>query len=209
MSRAIYIDFDDVLCHTIEVLLDLLAERHGRRVRREEVRHFDLERSFALSPDEIAAFMEHAHEPDVLLAMPPREAASGVLRDWAAAGHGIHVVTGRPAGCERPSRAWLEAHGLPVDSLQFVDKYGRYPDCHRTVSLDRLGCQRFDLVVEDSLSMARFAVERWEAPVALIDQPWNRDVSELPAAVRARIVRCGCWAEVAERFPLATCPEPR
>ena len=36
-SLRVYVDIDDVLAHTIESLIDLLAEMHGRRVEVEDV----------------------------------------------------------------------------------------------------------------------------------------------------------------------------
>ena len=55
-----YVDIDDVLARTIESLIDLLDETHGRRVDVEAVEHFDLEKSFDLGAAEIFAFMERA-----------------------------------------------------------------------------------------------------------------------------------------------------
>ena len=60
-GRRIYVDIDDVLSRTIESLIDLLDETHGRRVAVEDVRFFDLEKSFDLSVEQIAAFMDRAH----------------------------------------------------------------------------------------------------------------------------------------------------
>ena len=49
-----------MLSRTIEPLLSLLAQLHGRRVELEEVREYDLGRSFDLAPDELEAFMERS-----------------------------------------------------------------------------------------------------------------------------------------------------
>ena len=67
----IYVDIDDVLARTIESLIDLLDETHGRRVEVDEVRHFDLEKSFELSDEEILAFMARAHEDEVIERIEP------------------------------------------------------------------------------------------------------------------------------------------
>ena len=55
--------------------------------------------------------------------------------------------------------------------------------------------------MEDSLEVAALLVERCGVPIALMDRPWNRDLSGLSPAARASIVRCHGWAELAERFP--------
>lgn len=200
--HAIYVDLDDVLGATIETLIQVLAERHDKHVETDAVLHFDLALSFGLGAAEIEDFMAHVHRPEVLLAIEPIAGARPVFERWQRGGHGLHVVTGRPVASADASRAWLERHQLPFHSLQFVDKYGREPEGSGSLSLAELAGQRFDLVVEDSLTMARFAVEQWDVPVALIDRPWNRGLDALPGEVRAAIRRVSSWEELAARFPL-------
>lgn len=201
-QQAVYIDFDDVLCHTIETLIDELERLHGRRVSRDDVLAFDLLEPFGLSEAELTRFMDRAHEPEVLGAMTAKTDMQATLQDWAKRGHELHVVTGRPAMCSDASQTWLDDHELAIASVQFVDKYGREAAGSGAISLEVLAGQRFDLVVEDSLSMAIFAVEQWDVPIVLMDQPWNRDVDGVDPRVAAKFVRCHDWAEVAARFPL-------
>jgi hypothetical protein len=58
--RHVYVDIDDVLSYTIESLVALLEIETGRRVEVEDVRHFDLSRSFDLGPDQLESFMARA-----------------------------------------------------------------------------------------------------------------------------------------------------
>ena len=195
---------DDVLSQTIRGLIALLEREHGRRIREEDVRHFDLGRSFGLGPGELEAFMRRAHEPERLAALEPSPGAAAALASWSDGGHEIFVMTGRPPSAEPASRRWLQRHGMPHARLACVDKYGR-EDWHASngsaLPLDALDSLGFSLAVEDSLDMAVHLVERCGLPVVLIDRPWNRDVAALPPATRARIVRCASWRELLRSFP--------
>ena len=77
-ARAIYVDMDDVISETCRGFLRLLRSEFGRRVDFEDVKAFDLTRSFDMSFDELEVFMERAHQPDILAAMAPMaESLSG------------------------------------------------------------------------------------------------------------------------------------
>ena len=65
-ERRIYVDIDDVVSETIERLVELLDQVHGRRVDASEVAHFDLTKSFGLDQDQIDSFMERAHDDDFI-----------------------------------------------------------------------------------------------------------------------------------------------
>jgi hypothetical protein len=102
------------------------------------------------------------------------------------------------------SRRWLARHEIPHTSFACVDKYAR-PDWSgpgaRAPSLDALAAHDLVLAVEDSLEVAARLATRLRLPVALLDQPWNRDTASLAPGVRASIVRCRDWDEVARLFP--------
>jgi uncharacterized HAD superfamily protein len=201
---TVFVDLDDVLAETTRTLLDLLAERTGRRLALDDVGTFDLGNAFGLEHDEWCAFMEAAHEDPVLDAVEPRAGAAESLERWAVAGWRIEVMTGRPPSTESTSRRWLERHGLVHHHLEFVDKYGR-PDwrggTRAATPLTELALRSYVAAVEDSLATAAFLVERLGLTVALLDRPWNRDLDPLPASVRRRIVRCRDWGEVIQVFP--------
>jgi uncharacterized HAD superfamily protein len=203
-SRWIYIDIDDVLTHTAVLLGDLLAEHHDRRVPYEEITTFDLGISFGLEPEELDRFLELAHEPEAIGSLCLVEGAVSALGAWLDAGYEVHLLTGRPPTTDSSTRSWLDTHRVPHSSLSFVDKYGRPSSGHdgeTMVGLHELREIEFCLAVEDSLDVAAYLVEHLETPVALMDHPWNRNTSGLEPAVRERIVRCGSWSEIIERFP--------
>jgi hypothetical protein len=202
-SGSIWVDLDDVLSHTIEGHVELLARRHGRRVAVEEVHDFDLSRSFGLDPDELARFFDAAHAPDELAGLAPREGAAATLRAWRATGLRVHVVTGRPPVCAEASLAWLDAHEMQHDAIHFVDKYGRPAEIVEGVpfeSVEAVLDMGFTWAVEDSLETALRLAAHPAMIVALVDRPWNRVLPPLPTDVARRIVRCRDWRDVERAF---------
>jgi uncharacterized HAD superfamily protein len=203
MSDRIYVDIDDVLSRTIERLIDLLEEMHARRVEVEEVRHFDLEKSFSLDGAEIQAFMDRAHSDAEIEAIAPAAGAAEVLAGWAESGHSISLVTGRPPITNEASRRWLERHSIAHHALHHLDKWGRptwNEDGLPAIGFDDLPAFGFGFAVEDSLDTAVRLVEVLDVPVALMDRPWNRDVGGLSAGLRERLVRCHDWQQVSRFF---------
>jgi uncharacterized HAD superfamily protein len=202
-TRRIYVDIDDVLSATIECLIDLLETTHERRVDLEEVRHFDLEKSFGLAEHEITAFMERAHADDVIESLEPTPGAPGVLSNWAEAGHQVSLITGRPPITNAASRRWLTRHRIPHASLHHLDKWNR-PSWNRSglpaLRFEEIHDLEFDFAVEDSLDTAARLVEEFEIPVALMDRPWNRDLAHVSPKARNGLLRCSDWREVALAF---------
>jgi uncharacterized HAD superfamily protein len=185
-AGRIYVDLDDVLAQTIHALVALLERHFARHVEIEEVVHFDLGRSFGLAPDELAEFMRLVHQPQVLGALEPSPGAAPALASWVERGYAIAVMTGRPPSAAPVSRRWRPDWAGPAG---------------RALPLDVIAGLGFALAVEDSLEVAALLAERCGVPVALMDRPWNRDLSGLSPAARAGIVRCHGWAELAARFP--------
>lgn len=200
-GRRIYVDIDDVLSQTIECLIDLLEQTHDRRVEVEDVRHFHLERSFGLSEREIHTFMERAHADEIIESIAPIPGATEVLSGWTAVGHEVRLVTGRPPTTNAASRRWLERHAIPHAALHHLDKWSRPSWNHAglpALRFEEIPALAFDLAVEDSLDTAARLVGDFGIPVALMDRPWNRDLTGLPGNVREGLWRCADWDAVAE-----------
>ncbi|UCE87114.1 MAG: bifunctional metallophosphatase/5'-nucleotidase [Deltaproteobacteria bacterium] len=196
----IYVDLDDVLSDTVTGLLRALERLRGKVVRFEEVRHFDLGRSFGLGADELARFMREIHRPEWLEALEVRIGAADVLGSWLERGYEVALVTGRPPHTNAASQRWLAKHGIPHSAFHSVDKYARHGDGDASLSLESLAEMEFALAVEDSLETAVFLADALELPVALMDRPWNRRMEDVPTRARARITRVGGWHDVAKRF---------
>jgi uncharacterized HAD superfamily protein len=202
-GRRIYVDIDDVLSETIECLIDLLEVTHERRIAVEDVRHFDLEKSFGLEQHEIEAFMERAHADDVIESIPPTAGAAEILSDWAGAAHEVMLVTGRPPSTNAASRRWLETHSIEHTALHHLDKWSRPSWNHAglpALRFEEIPAFEFDFAVEDSLDTAVRLVEDFGIPVALMDRPWNRDLGGLSSKARGGLARCSDWRAVADVF---------
>lgn len=199
--QRIYVDIDDVLSRTIESLIDLLEQTHERRVELEDVRHFHLERSFGLTEAELRAFMDRAHSDEVIEAIAPMPGAPEVISGWVDAGHRVTLVTGRPPVTNAASRRWLDRHEIPHASLHHLDKWNR-PSWNQAelpaLRFDEIPALEFDFAVEDSLDTAVRLVEEFGIAVALMDRPWNRDLSGLSSTTRGAMIRCADWRAVAE-----------
>lgn len=198
--RHVYVDIDDVLAATVERLIDLLDELHGRRVEVEHVRDFDLATPFGFDAEGIRGFMDVVHRDEVIESIAPRAGAAEVLADWKRAGRAITLVTGRPPITTASSRRWLDAHGMAHDALHHLDKWGR-PSWNEgalpAIRFEDLPSFGFELAVEDSLSTAVRLAEELDLPVVLVDRPWNRDLSGVSPRARSRLIRCRDWSEIA------------
>ncbi len=193
-NRNIYVDMDDVICETCRGFLKLLQGEFNRRVAYEEVKVFDLSKSFNMSPDEIEVFMDRAHKPDVLAVFSPLPGALETIQSWIDRGYKIDIMTGRPPSSRSSTEEWLHRHQVRYNSLNFVDKYGRLEfdsSFGEALTMAELADKHFCLAVEDSAATAGFLAENEVAPVVLIDRPWNR------TGVNGKIRRMTDWHELA------------
>ena len=126
-NRTIYVDMDDVLCETARGLLAIVEREFGKTLIYDQLNNFDVGQACGLQPREVTELFRLAHHPEKLLAMAPIKEAVAVLEQWAAAGHEITIVTGRPPPTYEASLEWLARHRLPYDAFVMVDKYGRFP----------------------------------------------------------------------------------
>ena len=197
MNRTIYVDFDDVLCETARVLAVMIKNEFGKDVAYEEIRHFDLTKTFDLDAAQSKRLFEIFHDYDVLMGIAPIEGAAEVIKKWRNAGTEIHIVTGRPPATFQASLDWLEKHGIVHDRLSFVDKYGRnhaHIDGVDILTLDDLKLRKFSAAIDDSPIAISFLVENTENPVIVFDRPWNADLGELENSTQ--ITRCRTWDDV-------------
>lgn len=194
----IYVDFDDCLCETARSFSDLAVEMFGKHVPYEDIRFFDLDRSFDLSDEEFQRFMIRGHEPGVLLSYEETPGASDVIREWLSAGHEVSVITGRPFSAYAPSRKWLDEHGLQAVPLYCLNKYGRdsfIRDSAFSLELEDYYKMRFDIAVEDSPKAFKFFDHLPDLRVMVFDRPWNREC-EFP---NANYTRCFDWESIRKR----------
>ena len=120
-----YVDFDDCLCETARSFTEIAARLFGKKVPYEEVRFFNLQKSFDLNEEEYQLLMEEGHRPEALLAYDETLGASQVINEWLNQGNEVNIITGRPYSAYEASRQWLDEHGLERVKLFCLNKYGR------------------------------------------------------------------------------------
>ena len=207
--RRIYVDLDDVLAQTGQMLLRVLEEDFGRSVAFEDIHSYHLGISLQLDPSELDEFMRRTHEPDQLSSIEPMPGAAETLAAWVESSYEVFVVTGRPPATREATLAWLEVHSIRYTEFHFLDKlsdyYNRSHDpTDGTLSITDLPDLDLDLAIEDFPGITTHLTEVLDIPVALFDRPWNREMGEANGTASAPIVRCRSWTEIRERFGVVT-----
>ena len=92
----IYVDFDDCLCETGRFFPGLVAKLFGKNIPYEDMRYFDLQKSFSLTEDQYVRMMTEAHRPESLLAFEETEGASETINGWIDRGYDVSIITRSP-----------------------------------------------------------------------------------------------------------------
>ena len=176
----IYVDFDDCLSETAKHFCMLVEDMFGKKVPYEDVKNFNLQKSFDLTEDEYDRMMIEAHTPKVLLSYEETPGAVETINEWMDKGHNVSIITGRPSSAYDASRQWLDEHGLERVTLYCLNKYGRdsfIKDSEFSLKLEDYYKMHFDYAVEDSPLAFKFFDHLPELKVLVFDRPWNRDAS--------------------------------
>ena len=203
----IYVDFDDCLCETARHFSGLVAELFGINVPYEEIRYFNLQKSFSLTDEQYEQMMLEAHKPEILLAYEETPGSSATLNEWIDRGHEVSVITGRPNSSYEPSREWLDRHGLERVKLYCLNKYGRDGFIQKSdfnLELEDFYKMHFDYAIEDSPSAFRFFGHWPELKVLVYERPWNQ-TCELPEKTYSRcrdwkMIRSILWGGIRHGF---------
>ena len=191
----IYVDFDDCLCETGRSFATLAVEMFGKNVPYEEMRFFELDKSFDLNGEQYERFMIRGHEPEMLMSYEETPGASSVINEWMSTGHEVSIITGRPFSAYEPSRKWLDNHGLQNAKLYCLNKYGRdsfIKNSDFSLELEDYYKMRFDFAVEDSPKAFRFFDHLSDLRVLVFDRPWNWDC-KFP---NDKYTRCFDWESI-------------
>ncbi len=174
----IYIDFDDCLCETARHFSGLVKELFGINVPYENIKYFDLQKSFSLTDDQFEKMMIQAHRPEVLISYHETPGAVAAVKRWADEGHNVSIITGRPYSAYDASREWLDRHGLDQVKLYCLNKYGRdsfIRNSDFSLDIEDYYKMHFDYAVEDSPSAFRFFEHLPKLQVMVYDRPWNQN----------------------------------
>lgn len=194
----IYVDFDDCLCETAKHFTLIVEELFNRKVQYEEIRDFNLQKSFALNDEQYEQMMIQGHLPDVLCSYEETPEASDVINEWLDLGHKVFIITGRPYSAYEPSRRWLDEHQLKRVPLYCLNKYGRdsfIKGSSFSLELEDYYRMKFDFAVEDSPVAFPFFRHLPDLNVLVFDRPWNRNC----AFPGCNYHRCFDWEDIRER----------
>lgn len=191
----IYVDFDDCLCETGRYFSVLAEKLFGKRVPYEDMRFFELQKTFSLTEEQFDHLMTEGHRPEALLSIEETPGASAGLQAWMNRGYEVFVITGRPYNAYEPSRLWLDRHGLEKAPLFCFDKYGRdnfMKDSAFSLEPEDYYRMHFDLAVEDSPRAFRFFDHLPKLKIMVFDRPWNREA----VFPNSNYHRCFSWEEI-------------
>lgn len=188
----IYVDFDDCLCETARYFSKLAAELFNLDIPYEQIKFFNLQKSFSLSDDQYEEMMIKGHTPEVLLSYEETPGAIQTINSWIDKGHDVKIITGRPSSAYEASREWLNKHGLERIELFCLNKYGRENFIKGStfgLELEDYYKMHFDYAIEDSPSAFKFFNHLPDLKVMVFDRPWNQDC-EFP---NQNYKRCVDW----------------
>ena len=193
----IYVDYDDCLCETARHFSQLVDELFGVGVPYENIRYFDLQKSFSLSEEQYEYMMIEGHKPEVLMSYDETPGAVKVVNVWIDDGHEVSVITGRPYSAYEPSRIWLDHHGIDRVKLFCLNKYGRdafIKDSEFSLEIEDYKRMHFDYAVEDSPAAFRSFDHLPALKVLVYDRPWNQEC-EFPGE---NYNRCFDWESISK-----------
>lgn len=191
----IYIDFDDCICETARAFADLAVDMFDKYVPYENIRFFELNKSFELDDEQYDEFMIRGHQPDMLLSYEETPGASDVINEWIESGHDVSIITGRPVSTFDLSRQWLDNHGLKNVKMYCLNKYGRdafIKNSTYNLELEDYYKMKFDFAVEDSPRAFKFFDHLPELKVLVFDRPWNREFT----LANENYIRCADWEKI-------------
>ncbi|HOG18891.1 MAG TPA: hypothetical protein PKW37_00415 [Salinivirgaceae bacterium] len=192
----IYVDCDDVISESTSSYIEIIKREFGIDKCFEDIKSFDLKKSFGLTEEQYKLFFDIIHSHEELMKFKPVEGAIETMHEWAKKGNKIGIVTGRLTTAYDSTIEWLANYKVPYDYFIIVDKYNR-TDIDKTIAkpLEYLRSLKIDFAIEDSLSTANYLAECPNVKVALMDRPWNRD-----DYINKNIVRVFNWKEIKELY---------
>lgn len=191
----IYVDFDDCLCETARYFSKLAAELFNLDIPYEQIKFFNLQKSFSLNDEQYEEMMIKGHTPDVLLSYEETPGAIQTINSWIDKGHDVKIITGRPSSSYEASREWLNQHNLARIELFCLNKYGRenfIKGSTFSLELEDYYKMHFDYAIEDSPSAFKFFNHLPDLKVMVFDRPWNQDC-EFP---NQNYKRCADWKAI-------------
>ena len=96
------------------------------------------------------------------------------------------MVTGRPTSAEGPTRQWLDDQRIPYDGIVYAQEAKKH-------------IYSFDVLIDDYLGNVQAFLSSSNGAAILIDQPWNRDRSEIAQYIsEGRLGIAECLEQVSD-----------
>jgi 5'(3')-deoxyribonucleotidase len=195
----IYIDFDDCLCETARYFVKLVKNMYGKNIPYEDIKFFELQKSFDLTESQYEEMMIEAHKPEALLSFDETTGAVSTVNSWLDKGYNVSIITGRPSVAYEASREWLDVHGLKRVKLYCLNKYGRdsfIKNSEFNLELDDYYKMKFDYAIEDSPMAFKHFEHMKDIKVMVYNRPWN-ETTEFPSE---KYTRCYDWETIRRRM---------
>jgi len=169
MKRVIGIDIDSVLADSIELFIPFLNERFNKNLKLEDIVHYDFDKCYNVSPEEILEAFKDLTKYKLWRDIPIMDYAIEFM-DYLTSRHIAVIVTSRPEEHMKDiTLEWLAKHKIKYSDLLFMDEKR---DNDKYITGLKNG-YKFDLFIEDCYEFA-VKILKYDIPVILIDYPWNR-----------------------------------
>lgn len=190
-----YVDFDDILCETANIICKIASEKYGSTARFEDIKDFNLQKSLNISQMQYEELMHICHSDEILQLYKPINGAQKAINSFVSNGAVVDIVTGRPPHTLEASKAWLQKYGFMYNTIRFVDKYGRCSDDEKQLawSLDDVRNSDYDIIIDDAPIMLQFVVDNMNVPVGVLQRPWNKTWLHNQNNSNTKIVTGNVW----------------
>ena len=170
-KKRLALDFDDCVVNSSEIFLELLNHHYGTSLIMEQMIHFEFEKHFGISRDELnqrwLEFDANRYQGKITLLPGARDM---IMR--LSAERELHIITNRPSSMVQSTLELIQAY-IPnaVEDVHFCTR----PDTLRTYRTKSSVCKHIGahILVEDHPQNAHICAAD-SVHVYLMEQPWNK-----------------------------------
>jgi len=176
------IDLDGTIADNLKLLVDTLNEHCGKNLVGEEIRQYNLCKTYCISESEFIDLMA-AKEEEIIVKSPVIPCADNYIQQLVNEGWQVHIITARHPRYRSVTEKWLQDKGIPYSGLHLLNSH------HKLAICQELGVS---LMVEDNVHNA-YQLDEGGVKVILFDAPHNRFWPWNGA-------RCKTWREIYQRI---------
>ena len=172
------IDLDGTVADNLELLVETLNQHCGKRLVGDEIRQYDLCKTYCISEEEIIELME-TREEEIIVQSPVVPMAREYIEKLAGQGWQIHIITARHPRYHEVTRRWLEKNDISFCGLHLLNSHNKLQICRNLA---------VKMMVEDNIHNA-YQLKAGGIPTILYEAPHNRHWSW-------QGIRCKTWREI-------------